>query len=145
MKRQSFLAKGLPHIGLLGTALLALSACGGSGSGTGVAAVPSATYTIGGTISGLAASGLVLANGGQSASPAANATSFTFPTAASSGASYAISVSSQPAGQTCTVANGSGTVATANVSVQVTCAANNMGGTAATGSAIGRASCRERV
>jgi hypothetical protein len=140
VKRQSFLAKGLPHIGLLGTALLALSACGGSGSGTGVAAVPSATYTIGGTISGLAASGLVLANGGQSASPAANATSFTFPTAASSGASYAISVSSQPAGQTCTVANGSGTVATANVSVQVTCAANNMGGTAATGSAIAGAS-----
>ena len=120
---------------MLGVALLALSACGSGSAGSGTNVTP-VTYTIGGTISGLTAGGLVLANGSQTASPAANATSFTFPTAESSGASYAISVSSQPSGQTCTVVNGSGTVATANVSVQVTCAANNMGGTAATGSAI---------
>jgi hypothetical protein len=142
VKRQSFLARGLPHIGLLGVALLALSACGGGSGGVGGGGtnVTPVTYTIGGTISGLSAGGLVLANGSQTASPAANAASFTFPTAESSGASYAISVSSQPSGQTCTVVNGSGTVATANVSVQVSCATNNMGGTAATGSAIAGAS-----
>jgi hypothetical protein len=99
-----------------------------SGSGTASANVSNVqvtctttTYTIGGTISGLTASGLVLADGSQTVSPASGATSFTFPTAVASGSSYAATVKTQPSGETCTVTNGSGT-ATANVSnVQVTC------------------------
>lgn len=82
------------------------------------------TYTIGGTISGLSASGLVLAAGtspDQTVSPASGATSFAFPTAASG--SYAVTVQTQPIGLTCSVANGSGTL-TANVAnVAVTCSA----------------------
>jgi hypothetical protein len=103
-----------------------------SSSGSG-----SSTYTVGGTITGLAAGGLVLADGSQTVSPAANASSLTFPTAVASGTSYAVTVSTQPSGETCAIANGSGAVASANVTnVQVSCAANNMSGTAATGSAI---------
>ena len=88
---------------------------------TNVQVVCSSLYTIGGTISGLTASGLVLADGTQTVSPASGATAFTFPTAVASGSSYAITVKTQPSGETCSVTNGSGT-ATANVSnVQVTC------------------------
>jgi hypothetical protein len=80
------------------------------------------SYTIGGTISGLTASGLVLADGSQTVSPASGATSFTFPTAVASGSSYAVTVKTQPSGETCSVTNGGGT-ASANVSnVQITCA-----------------------
>lgn len=124
---------------------LLFAACGGGGdnsSGGGGAnsssgGGTSTSYTVGGTISGLTAGGLVLAAGSQTASPAMGATSFTLPTAEASGTSYAVTVSTQPSGLTCAVANGSGTVASANVTnVQVSCATNNMGGTAATGSAI---------
>ena len=41
--------------------------------------------------------------------------SFTFGTALASGAAYNVTVQSNPAGQTCTVASGSGTIASANV------------------------------
>ena len=103
--------------------VLALTGCGGlSGGNSGGS---TATYTIGGSISGLSASGLVLANGGDTVSPAANATSFVFSTAITSGASYSVTVSTQPSGEKCTVTSGSGTVGSSNVaSVQVTCAAS---------------------
>jgi N-acetylneuraminic acid mutarotase len=99
-----------------------------SGSGTASANVSNVqvtctttTYTIGGTVSGLTASGLVLADGSQTVSPASGATSFAFPTAVASGSSYAVTVKTQPSGETCSVTSGSGT-ASANVSnVQVTC------------------------
>ena len=82
-----------------------------------------AQTTIGGTISGLTASGLMLSDSTDTVSPAANATSFVFPTPLASGASYSVTVSAQPSGQTCTVTNGSGTVGSSNVTnVQVACA-----------------------
>ena len=74
-----------------------------------------AQTTIGGTISGLTASGLMLSDSTDTVSPAANATSFVFPTPLASGASYSVTVSAQPSGQTCTVTNGSGTVGSSNV------------------------------
>jgi hypothetical protein len=115
-----------------------LAACGGgNGGGSAGGGSGTTTYTIGGALSGLTAGGLVLANGGQTVAPAANATSFTFATAEASGTSYSVTVSTQPSGSTCSVANGSGTISSSNItSVQVTCAANNMSGTAATGGAI---------
>jgi hypothetical protein len=106
------------------------SVAGGSGTinadVTSVAVTCSAaSYQIGGTISGLTAAGLVLANGSDSVSPAAGATSFVFSTAVASGAAYAVTVQTQPAGLTCSVSAGSGTVATANVTnVAVSCVAN---------------------
>jgi RNase P/RNase MRP subunit p29 len=81
-----------------------------------------ANYTLSGTINGLTANGLVLANNGATVSPGANATSFTFGPVLTPGSSYAVSVTATPAGLTCSVANGSGTAGAANVSdVQVTC------------------------
>lgn len=113
-----------------GVLSLVLASCGGGGGGG------KTTYTIGGSISGLTASGLTLADGSQTVSPAASATSFTFPDAVASGTGYSVTVSDQPSGETCIVSNGSGTAAANVTSVQVTCAANNLSGTAATGSAI---------
>jgi hypothetical protein len=114
--------------------LLVLCACGGGG-GSGTASGGgggTSVYTVGGAITGLTTSGLTLAWGSQTVSPAANATTFTFPTAEATGTAYSVSVSAQPAGATCTVANGSGTIAGANVTnIAVTCTANtySIGGT----------------
>ena len=66
-------------------------------------------YPLGGTITGLTGSGLVLANGSNTASVLPGATSFTFSAAVPNRAPFAITVLSQPAGQTCLlVANASG-------------------------------------
>jgi hypothetical protein len=90
-----------------------------------VTCVAAATYTIGGTISSLTGTGLVLQdNGGDNLKVSANG-GFTFPTAIASAGTYNVTVLTQPSNpaQTCGVTNGSGTVASANVTnVQVTCA-----------------------
>lgn len=115
-------------------ASLALSACGGgggssaasSGSGSGSGSSTSTLYSIGGSVSGLSASGLVLTdNGGNNLSLASGASSFTFSTELASGSSYAVAVATQPTGETCSVSAGSGTVATANVTaISVKCTVN---------------------
>ncbi|HEX7769493.1 MAG TPA: GEVED domain-containing protein, partial [Dokdonella sp.] len=81
-----------------------------------------ATYTVGGSVSGLTGSGLALSlNGAENLPLAANGV-FTFATELSDGASYAVTVATQPAGETCVVANGSGTISGADVTnVAVTC------------------------
>ena len=82
------------------------------------------TYTVGGTISGLSGSGLVLALNGATLPVTANGP-FTFPGALASGSTYTVTVGTQPSNptQTCTVTNGGGTVGAANVTnVAVTCA-----------------------
>ncbi len=107
------------------TALLALSllsACGGSSHSSPPAPM---AFTIGGSITGLTASGLVLLdNGGDTLDVAANTTSFKFDQSVTAGGAYNVSAQTQPAGETCTVTSGSGT-ANANVtSVVVSCTAN---------------------
>ncbi len=84
---------------------------------------PASNYTLGGTVSGLTGT-VVLSQGTQSVSVSANGT-YAFPTALASGASYAVTVTTQPTGQTCSAANGTGTVGSSNVTnVNVTCATN---------------------
>jgi N-acetylneuraminic acid mutarotase len=87
---------------------------------------PPPTYTIGGTVSGLSGTGLVLQNnGGNSLSVSANGT-FTFTASVASGGAYSVTVLTQPSNpaQTCTVTAGTGT-ATGNVTtVQLACATN---------------------
>ena len=62
-------------------------------------------------------------NGGDPLSLSANGP-FTFATALAQNAAYEVTVVTDPAGQICSVANGTGTVGTANVTnVAVTCAA----------------------
>jgi len=84
------------------------------------------SYTIGGTVSGLAGTGLVLQDdGANNLTVSANGT-FTFSLPIPSTRTYAVTVLVNPSNpaQTCVVTLGSGTVATANVTnVQVTCAA----------------------
>lgn len=86
------------------------------------AAAPTPTYAVGGTVSGLTGSLVLQNNGGDALGVSANGP-FAFATAISDGSAYAVTVSSQPSGQTCEVASGAGTIAGADVSnVSVTCA-----------------------
>lgn len=94
-------------------ALLAIASCGGGSE---------PTYTLSGDVNGLHTAGLVLAAGSATVAVSANATTFTLPARFAQGASYAVTVQSQPANLNCRVLNGSGKVAAHNVtSVQVIC------------------------
>lgn len=103
----------------------------GQGSGTQIRAdinnidvvCSASTLTVGGTISGLAGSGLVLRNNnGDDLAVAGNATTFEFATPVAYGGSYAVTVATQPAGQTCTPANASGTATVQVADVSISCA-----------------------
>jgi uncharacterized repeat protein (TIGR03803 family) len=105
--------------GLLLCSAWLLSACGGASNSPSM-------YSVGGTLSGLSSGeNVVLQNsGGNTTTVAANGT-FSFSTLATSGTSYAVTVLTQPTGQTCTVTSGTGIVSGTNVtSVQVACAIN---------------------
>jgi hypothetical protein len=96
--------------------------------GSAVALVVSSgplTYTIGGTLIGLAPSATVhVLNGADSVPISANG-SFTLPTAVVSGGNYSITVGTPTSAQTCAVQKGSGTIASANVTnVVVYCTYN---------------------
>lgn len=85
-------------------------------------------YRVGGNVSGLAGSGLVLRlNGGNDLPVAANG-SFQFPAYIPSGGAYAVTVASQPVStpqRTCAVSNDSGLIGSGDVTnVQVTCTVN---------------------
>lgn len=91
------------------------------------------TNTIGGTVTGLAADGLKLTNGtaGGTVSFTKDATSgaypstFTLPVGVTYGQTYGVTVLAQPAGQTCRVANGAGTMGDNKVdTIAVTCVNN---------------------
>jgi 6-phosphogluconolactonase (cycloisomerase 2 family) len=115
--------------------VIAASLAGCHGGGSDSPPPPSGpTYTIGGTVSGLAGMGLVLRNNGTN-DLAVNANGpFTFTVGLADAATYAVTVRSQPSGPTqdCVVANGTGTVAAANVTnVTITCTTRSfkVGGT----------------
>jgi alpha-tubulin suppressor-like RCC1 family protein len=91
---------------------------------TFIGALPPAPgpFTIGGSISGLSGTGLVLRNnGGDDLAVADTATSFTFASNIANGTPYNVGVLTQPAGQTCTVQQGSGTASNNVVNVAVAC------------------------
>lgn len=92
---------------------LALASCGDS----------SDAYSVSGNVAGLGSKeSLELQMNGQAMTVSASGP-FTFPTAVSPNAAYAVSVATQPYGQVCTVTNGSGTAKNPVTNVQVTCAA----------------------
>jgi beta-glucanase (GH16 family) len=98
------------------------TACGGGNS----ASSSPTTYTIGGTVSGLSGTGLVLQNNGGNSLPVSANGGFTFSAPVASGASYKVTVLTQPSSpsQACGVSSSSG-VAQGNVSsVQVSCTTN---------------------
>ncbi len=102
----------------------------GSANVTNVAVTCVSYYSVGGTVSGLSGSLVLQDNSGDNLAVTANG-SFTFPTKLAAGAAYTVTVLTNPAGQTCTVSNGSGTVGAANVTnVAVTCVSYySVGGT----------------
>src|SRR5258706_14013418 len=109
---------GYMKIRLWAIVLLASAQLAGCGGGGGGGTPPPPTYSIGGAITGLTGSGLVLQlNGGSNLPVNANATAFTFVTQLVSGAAYAVSVLTQPTNpsQTCTVSHGSRNVGSANL------------------------------
>jgi YVTN family beta-propeller protein len=97
---------------VLGTAVL-LSSCLFGGP-----------YTVGGTVTGLQGSGLVLQNSSGKYLSVTQSGSFTFSSGLNDGQTYSVTVRTQPSNptQTCTVANGTGTIEKADVTnVLVTC------------------------
>lgn len=93
---------------------LGLTACGGK-----------ASFDIEGNINRLDYAGLVLANGADTVSPAAGATSFTFPNRVDYGTSYDVKIQTQPQHMTCSVANATGSAGhKADIVVAVTCSVN---------------------
>ena len=117
---------------LLGVSLV-LSACGGGGGGSNPSPAPT-TYTIGGTVTSLSGSGLVLQNNSGDNLAISSNGSFTFSTALTDLSSYSVTVLTQPntPNQICTVSNGSGTLSGANITnVAVNCVTNTytVGGT----------------
>lgn len=101
----------------------------------------SSSFTVGGTVSGLAGSGLVLTLNGANDLPIGSDGSFTFATSVPSGAQYRVRVGTQPANpaQVCTVASGDGTIGSTNVNnVRVNCAANTFSVGGAVSGLMGR-------
>lgn len=110
-------APGLRHLGAL-IALTGLSACGGGGGDD------RASYTLGGSVGGLATGQFVVLahSGGEEVAVAANG-AFMFARPLVDGSAYAVAVKTAPAGAGCVVRNGAGTVAAAAVdTVAVRCA-----------------------
>ena len=91
-----------------------------------------ATHQVGGTVSGLSGTVALQDNGGDDLSVSASG-AFTFATALAAGSAYNVTVKTNPAGQTCSVANGSGTVGSSDITnIAVTCTAaatHQVGGT----------------
>jgi len=94
--------------------ILGLTACGGGGE----------EKNLGGTLSGLnAGSSVTLKNNndGDTITLSGNGP-FQFPTFVATGTSYTVVVVTQPPGQNCTVANGTGMLNGSVNNIQVTCA-----------------------
>jgi hypothetical protein len=94
----------------------------------------SSSFSVGGSVSGLAGAGLVLQLNGGGDLPISGNGNFTFETQLASGSQYRVNVAAQPSNptQVCTVASGAGTIGSTNVTnVRVTCASStfSVGGT----------------
>ncbi|MGH8230362.1 MAG: lactonase family protein [Steroidobacteraceae bacterium] len=101
--------------------------CGSGNSNPGAGSQPvfvAPTYAIGGTVTGLQGSGLVLQLNGSDDLVVSSAGTFAFPQQLHSGNTYSVTVKSQPttARELCTASNASGTVVIGNVdSVAIQC------------------------
>ena len=123
---EKFLGR-MGRLGIVVVLLLQLLACGGDGDGE-------SSYQIGGTVSGLSGDGLVLRNNGVDDLTIDADGGFAFSAKLDDGAAYNVTITTQPAGQSCTIANGSGVLAGADViNISITCgvASYHVGGSVA--------------
>jgi hypothetical protein len=112
------------------SAMLCLPACGGGSKSDSAASPPPparppapVTFTVGGTVTGLQGTGLVLRNAGVDL-PVATAGSFRFPAALADGATYDVTIVTQPSQPTqrCTITGGQGQIRGADVgNVSIEC------------------------
>jgi hypothetical protein len=93
---------------------LLLATCGGTVGGASSKSSGS-NYTVGGTVTGLSGAVVLQNNHGDNLTVTGNV-AFTFATLVASGSAYSVAVLAHPSGQSCSVANGSGTVSGAAVS-----------------------------
>jgi subtilisin family serine protease len=95
-----------------------VAGCHGGGDVNG----PAPTFTVGGTVSGVAAAGLVLQLNGTESLPVNADGPFIFTTLVAAGSTFGVMVTSQPFGESCVVDNGGGAMPTAAVTnVAVSC------------------------
>ena len=102
------------------------------------------TYAVGGSVSFLSGTVVLQDNGGDDLSVSANGP-FTFATRLAGGAAYNVTVKTNPSGQSCSVANGSGTIGSADVTQrgrQLAPPARPTRSAAASPSCRGRSCCR---
>ncbi|MGA7749105.1 MAG: hypothetical protein WCA63_03070 [Gallionella sp.] len=123
------------HMVGIGALIVGLVGCGESEKAPPPPAAPPAPLTVGGSVSGLPGSGLVLQlNGANDLAISANGR-FNFPNALAKGSTYSVTVKASPSSpvrQTCTVAQGSGSIistAVNNVAVNCTTDSFAVGGT----------------
>jgi hypothetical protein len=83
----------------------------------------SSSFTLGGSISGLTKSGLVLTDGADELSIAANAAQFSMPNALARSSNYAVTIRKQPTGEACQVSDGTGTMSGEVGTVRIACVA----------------------
>ena len=128
MSRLLALPQALLAVGIA----IALSACSRPVAiSAAVEPVPASTASVSGSATGLKGT-LVLLNNGADSLTFSAAGAFEFSTPIASGSAYAVTVQTQPSGQTCTVSNGAGTMGAAAVTnVAVLCVSNTyaVGGT----------------
>jgi Bacterial Ig-like domain (group 2) len=103
----------------IGCALIA-SSCGGGGGGGGG---PPAMYSLGGSVTGLTTGAAVTLQTSGSSSVVVGADgAFTFSSTFANGSTYSVTVQTQPVNGTCSVKNGKGTIASADIAnISVSC------------------------
>ena len=124
---------------ILSSFLFALSACGGNGGSDDNGGNTVTQYTVGGSVTGMAGTGLILQNNNRDNLNIDSDQTFIFPTSLDDGADYSVSVMTHPVGpdQACLVKNGSGTINGAHVTdVAVECQAASTGGDCDSGSIV---------
>ncbi len=107
------------------SAALVLSACGGGGGEDASPPAGTPTFRVGGLLAGLGAGKTVViadASGPSAAVSANGSYSLQLP----AGTAYSLRIAAQPVGQTCTIANGSGTVTADVNNVSVACLDNEV-------------------
>lgn len=98
-----------------------------SGNVTTVAVNCSTGYLVGGTVTGLAGTGLSIRNNGSNTTSITANGGYAFSTPLSNGATYSVTINAQPVSpaQTCSVSGGSGTIAGADVTTaNINCITN---------------------
>lgn len=94
-------------------------------------------YSVGGTVEGLIASGLVLQNNNNDELAISKNGNFVFPTELENGSDYDVTIESYPVGQTCYIEDGNGTINGTDITdVNVVCQMSAIAGNCSNGNIV---------